>query len=81
LVVCKGTVIYNEVADLLEARPLIDPDQIDLSKVDYDVDILVIGSGGVGPAVALWAIYNGVSPDTLLLVTKLRLGDSNTIKA
>ena len=79
--VCKGTVVYNEVADLLEAWPLIDPDQIDLSKVDYDVDVLVIGSGGAGLAAALWAIYSGVSPDAVLLVTKLRLGDSNTVKA
>lgn len=79
--VCKGTVVYNEVADLLEAWPLFEPDQVDLSKVDYDVDVLIIGSGGAGLAAALHAIYEGVQPESILLITKLRLGDSNTIKA
>jgi len=79
--VCKGTLVYNEVADLLEAWPLISPNQIDLSRVDYDTDVLIIGSGGAGLAAALWVVYSGVPPDSILLVTKLRLGDSNTVKA
>lgn len=78
---CKGQVVYNEIADLLEAWPLIEPDNVDLSKVDYDVDILVIGGGGAGVAAALWACYSGVEPDRILLATKLRLGDANTVKA
>lgn len=79
--VCKGAIVYNEVADLLEAWPLIEPSEVDISKIDYDVDVLVVGSGGAGLAAALWAVYNGVDPSSILLVTKLRLGDSNTIKA
>jgi len=78
---CKGTMVYNEVADLLEAWPLVEPSDIDLSKIDYDVDVLIIGGGGAGAAAALWAIYSGVSPDSILIATKLRFGDSNTVKA
>ncbi|MEM4863254.1 MAG: FAD-binding protein [Thermofilaceae archaeon] len=77
----KGATVYNEVADLLEAWPLIEPNEIDLSKIDYDVDVLVIGGGGAGATAVLWAIYSGVSPDAILLATKLRFGDSNTCKA
>jgi len=78
---CKGTIVYNEIADILEAWPAIDPKDIDLSKIDYDVDVLIIGGGGAGASAALWAIYNGVPPDSVLLTTKLRFGDANTVKA
>lgn len=77
----KGMKMPHEVADLLEANPLIDPSEIDLSNVDYDVDLLLIGGGGAGTVAALWAYYNGIKPDNMLIVTKLRHGDSNSMMA
>jgi len=77
---CKGLVVYSTIADLLESWPLVRPGELDLEHVDYDVDILVIGSGGAGLAAAWWAVKSGVDPSSVLIATKLRLGDSNTIK-
>ena len=74
----KGERTTLEIADLLEGNSRIDPDKIDLDKIDYDVDILVIGCGGAGGAAALLAEENGVS---VLISSKLRLGDANTIGA
>ncbi len=74
----KGDRTPNEVADLLEGRSRIDPDKVDLNKIDYDVDVLVIGGGGAGGSAALLAQENGAD---VLLVTKLRLGDANTVGA
>ena len=54
----KGEVMPNEVANLVESHPLIRPEDIDLSKIDYDTDILILGSGGTGLAAALWAKYS-----------------------
>jgi len=77
---CKGLVVYNAIADLLESWPLVKPGEVDLSNIDFDVDILVVGSGGAGLTAAWWAVKSGVDPSQVLIVTKLRLGDSNTIK-
>jgi succinate dehydrogenase / fumarate reductase flavoprotein subunit len=79
--VSKGSIVPNEVADLLEAYPLINPDEIDLSQVDYEADVLIIGGGGAGTAAALYAYYNGIKPENIIIATKLRHGDSNTIMA
>ena len=68
----------NEMADVLEGTSRIDPDKVDLNKIDYDVDVLVIGCGGAGASAALLAEENGAN---VLLVTKLRLGDANTVGA
>jgi len=74
----KGERTPHEVADLLEGNSRIDPDKIDLSQIDYDVDVLVIGCGGAGGSAALLAEENGAS---VLISSKLRLGDANTIGA
>ncbi|MCS7386739.1 MAG: FAD-binding protein [archaeon GB-1867-005] len=74
----KGLIVPHEVADLIEAYPLIDPSNIDLSKIDYDVDILIIGGGGAGASAALWANNSGIPADRILIATKLRFGDANT---
>jgi succinate dehydrogenase/fumarate reductase flavoprotein subunit len=74
----KGYAISHEVVDLLEARSRVDPDKIDLSRVDYEADVLVIGGGGAGASAALLAQEAGAR---VLLATKLRLGDANTMMA
>ena len=76
-----GDVAPNEVVDLLEAEPMINEEDVDLSQIDYDVDILIIGGGGAGCVAALWANYSGVPTENILIATKLRLGDSNSMMA
>jgi succinate dehydrogenase / fumarate reductase flavoprotein subunit len=73
-----GLMVPHEVANLIEAYPLIDPKDIDLSRIDYDVDILVIGSGGAGTSAAIWANIEGIPAENILIATKLRFGDANT---
>jgi succinate dehydrogenase / fumarate reductase flavoprotein subunit len=51
---------------------------VDLSQANYHVDILVVGGGGAGVTASLIAQENGAK---VLLATKLRIGDSNTIMA
>jgi len=77
----KGAIMPNELADLLEAHPLIKPSDIDLSKIDYDVDILIIGGGGAATVAAIRANDNGIKAENILMVTKLRHGDSNSMMA
>lgn len=79
--VSKGSLLPKEVADLIEAYPLIHPDEIDLNEIDYEPDILIIGGGGAGTAAALWAYYSGIKPENILIATKLRHGDANTMMA
>ena len=74
----KGDKTPNELADVLEARPLIDLRAFDLSKVDMETDVLIIGGGGAGAAAALLARESGAD---VVLATKLRFGDANTMMA
>jgi succinate dehydrogenase / fumarate reductase flavoprotein subunit len=74
----KGERVINEIANLFEAYSQIDPNKFDISKIDYDVDVLIIGGGGAGASAALISQENGAS---VLLATKLRFGDSNTMMA
>jgi succinate dehydrogenase/fumarate reductase flavoprotein subunit len=68
----------GELADLLEGNSRIDPHKIDLSAPRYNVDVLVIGGGGAGASAAITAQEHGAS---VLLATKLRMGDANTVGA
>ena len=70
-----------EIIRLLEAPPLLNPDEVDLSHIDYDVDVLIIGGGGAGTVASLWANMSGVPADRILISTKLRHGDSNSMMA
>jgi succinate dehydrogenase / fumarate reductase flavoprotein subunit len=74
----KGETVPNELADLLEAPSRIDAKTIDLDAIDFDADVLVIGGGGAGSAAALVASEAGAD---VLIVTKLRHGDANTMMA
>jgi len=74
----KGYRVPPEVCEILEAWSRIDPDQIDLSRIAYETDVLIIGGGGAGTAAALLAQENGVG---VILATKLRHGDANTMMA
>ena len=77
----KGDIGPNEVVDLLEAYPLVEDEEIDLSAVDYDAEILIIGGGLAGTSAAIWANNQGVPAEKILLVNKLRHGDANSIMA
>jgi len=74
----KGYRIAHEFADLLEAKSRVDPDRVDLTRVDYDTDVLIIGGGGAGTVAAIIAAEYGVE---VLMATKLRHGDANTMMA
>jgi succinate dehydrogenase / fumarate reductase flavoprotein subunit len=77
----KGDMAPVEVADLLEAYPLIKGNEIDITKPDYSVDLLIIGGGLAGTTAAVWANDKGIEKDKILLVNKLRHGDANSIMA
>jgi succinate dehydrogenase/fumarate reductase flavoprotein subunit len=74
----KGYAISPEIGFLLEAKSRVNPDLIDLSKIAYETDVLIIGGGGAGTAAALTAQENGAE---VLIATKLRHGDANTMMA
>ena len=74
----KGQKAPKELAEMLEANSRIRDMKIDLSKPDYDVDVLVIGGGGAGSSAAIEAHEGGAN---VMIVTKLRIGDANTMMA
>ena len=74
----KGYAIAHEMVDLLEARSRVEPAKVDLSKAEYETDVLVIGGGGAGSATALLAQEQGAK---VIMATKLRHGDANTMMA
>ena len=76
--VSKSYRVAHEFVDLLEARSRVDPDKVDLSGADYEADVLIIGAGGAATIAALIAQENG---GRVLMATKLRHGDANTMMA
>lgn len=72
----KGELITTEVADILESHSRISPDLFDLSKPDFETDILIIGGGGGGCAAAIIAMESGARS---IISTKLRVGDANSM--
>jgi succinate dehydrogenase/fumarate reductase flavoprotein subunit len=74
----EGSKVPLELADLIEAKSRLENVTLDLTKVDYDVDVLIIGGGGAGASAALEAHKQGAK---VLISTKLRMGDANTMMA
>ena len=74
----KGYRLPPEICSILESWSRIDPDRINLSQTAYETDVLIIGGGGAGTAAALLARESGVR---VILATKLRHGDANTMMA
>jgi succinate dehydrogenase / fumarate reductase flavoprotein subunit/L-aspartate oxidase len=72
----EGDMTVRELAALLEGDSAV-PADLDLTPA-HTVDVLVVGGGGAGSAAALHAHAKGAK---VLLATKLRLGDSNTVMA
>ncbi len=74
----KGEKVPTELAEMLHAHSRITADSVDLSAPDYDVDVLIIGGGGAGSSAAIEAHEAGAN---VMIVTKLRIGDANTMMA
>ncbi|MBR2906558.1 MAG: FAD-binding protein [Clostridia bacterium] len=74
----KGEKVPLELASMLQAHSRLKDTEIDLEHPDYDVDVLVIGGGGAGSSAAIMAHENGAN---VMIVTKLRHGDANTMMA
>ncbi|MBQ7792498.1 MAG: FAD-binding protein, partial [Clostridia bacterium] len=70
----KGEKAPVELTGLIHSNSRLLNENIDLSKVDYDVDVLVIGGGGAGSSAAIEAHEAGAN---VMIVTKLRIGDAN----
>ncbi len=73
----KGQKAPLELAEMHSTSRLLH-EKIDLTKIDYDVDVLVIGGGGAGSSCAIEAHNAGAD---VMIVTKLRIGDANTMMA
>jgi len=74
----KGEKVPLELAALLQAHSRLAGRELDLSNPDYDVDVLVIGGGGAGASAAIEAHAAGAR---VMVATKLRMGDANTMMA
>jgi len=75
----KGARMPVEMADVFEAKSRVSGTELDLTAdPDYDVDVLIIGGGGAGASAALDAHKAGAN---VMIATKLRFGDANTMMA
>ncbi len=74
----RGEKVPKELAALLQGRSRLTGQTLPLQDAEYDVDVLVIGGGGAGAAAAIEADNGGAK---VMVVTKLRMGDANTMMA
>lgn len=76
----RGDVVPDEISRILESRSVLETKEARTvpDAPDADVDLLIIGGGGAGMTAALFAQESGAK---VLLATKLRVGDSNTVMA
>ncbi len=75
--VSKGQRMPIELARVVEGRPHVSP-EFDLSDPMIETDVLIVGGGGAGASAALLAQEQGAK---VVIVTKLRFGDANTMMA
>ena len=74
----KGDKVPKELAEILQAHSRITPNSVSLTTPDYETDVLIIGGGGAGASAAIEAHQSGAK---VMVVTKLRMGDANTMMA
>lgn len=74
----KGEKVPHELAAYLQAHSRVKGMNIDLENPKYDVDVLIIGGGGAGASAAIEAHNGGAN---VMVVTKLRMGDANSMMA
>lgn len=74
----RGDRTPRELADVLEGPALLTPDMRLTETPNAVCDVLIIGGGGAGASAALLAQQSGAQ---VLLATKLRFGDANTMMA
>ena len=74
----KGDKVPHELAAYLQAHSRVSGKTLNLENPDYDVDVLVIGGGGAGASAAIEADAAGAN---VMVVTKLRMGDANSMMA
>ena len=74
----QGEKVPTELAALLQGKSCLADCKVNLKNPDYDVDVLVIGGGGAGASAAIEADNGGAK---VMVVTKLRMGDANTMMA
>ncbi len=74
----KGQKAPLELTQLLHSNSRLLNETINLENPAYDVDVLVIGGGGAGASAAIEAHEAGAN---VMIVTKLRIGDANTMMA
>ena len=74
-----GEKVPVELAALLQGKSRLESRNVpDLNTPDYDVDVLIIGAGGAGTSAAIEAHEAGAK---VMIATKLRMGDANTMRA
>lgn len=74
----RGEKAPKELVALLQGNSRILGREPSLDDISYDVDVLIIGGGGAGCSAAIEAHNGGAD---VLIVTKLRMGDANTMMA
>jgi len=74
----KGEKAPAELVALLHSNSRLRGVPLDLNDAKYDVDVLIIGGGGAGASAAIEAKRAG---SNVMIVTKLRMGDANSIMA
>ena len=74
----KGEKAPKELVKMLQSDSRLKDNLPDLSCPDYETDVLIIGGGGAGASAAIEADNAGAK---VMIVTKLRIGDANTMMA
>ena len=74
----RGSKVPRELGALLQGESRVLNLKQNFDSADYEADVLIIGAGGAGCSAALEAQAAGAS---VLMVTKLRMGDANTMMA